>query len=266
VKFIAKSLPRFATMDDNGDNTATVRFAPYANCGGCDIGQYNVVIEADNLMQSSQLSFNVQITAKADKIVLNANAADGVVYDQSVQTIQPSTTTSTLVIGKGTIPGSSTVFAHSAAIIPFAIPTIDANMKVVNATLSVNVELNNAWKNVRYDLYALPARVTPNILNTDYYMSGNTDVTAGVSLIQSGFVVNNMLTTGPIGVMKSDVNGSIKLTTFINNLLTNAPSGSKYFFLRVNPNRSDLDNWIRLNFSSAETVTPPSIELTLGAK
>jgi hypothetical protein len=266
VKLNAKILPRFATLIDNGDNTATIRFAPYSNCGGCDIGVHNVLVEASNMLETSQLSFNVEVLEKTNKFILNANVADAVVYDQSVQGIQPSATSSTLVIGKGPLPGSATIFAHSAAISPFAIPTLEVGMKATNATFSVNVELNNAWKNVRYDLYALPARVSASVLNSDYYMSSSTDVATGVSLIQSGFVVNNQLATGPIGVMKTDANGSTQLTTFINNLLTNAPAGSKYFYLRVNPNRSDLDNWIRLNFSSGETLTPPSIEITFGPK
>jgi hypothetical protein len=266
VKFSGKSLPRFATLIDNGDNTATIRFAPYANCGGCDIGTYNVVVEGTNALEVNQLSFNVDIIAKTNKIILNANVADGVVYDQNVQVIQPSVTPSTLVIGKGPIPGSATVFAHSVAIIPFAIPTLEAGMKVIAATLKVNVELNNAWKNVRYDLYALPARATAAILNSDYYMANAVDLTAGVTLVQSGFVVNNQVSVGPIGEMKSDANASTKLTTLLNSLIDNPSAGTKYFFLRVNPNRSDLDNWIRLNFSSAETLTPPTIEITFGPK
>ncbi|MDD2797803.1 MAG: hypothetical protein PHV20_04345 [Bacteroidales bacterium] len=266
VKIVGTDMPRFATLTDNGNNTATIRFAPYANCGGCDIGVHKVTVEATNSMETSALSFNVEIVEKTNKITLNANVADGVVYDQSVQAIAPSTTPSTLVIGKGPLPGSATVFAHSTAIIPFDIPTLEAGMKVTNASFSVNVELNNAWKNVRYDLYALPARASAAILNSDYYMAAATDPTVGVSLIQSGFVVNNQVSVGPIGVMKSDATGSVNLTTFINNLLANVPSGAKYFFLRVNPNRSDLDNWIRLNFSSAETLTPPAIEITFGPK
>lgn len=266
VKIKAKEIPRFATLTDNGDNTALIRFSPYANCGGCDIGVHNIIIEGMNAMETSELSFKVVITEKTNKITLNADVTDAAVYDQTVQAIQPLTASPTLVIGKGLLPGSATVFAHSAAVIPFAIPVIEVGMKVINATLSVNVELNNAWKNVRYDLYGLPARMSSTVLNLDYYMSGSVDSSQGVSLIQGGFVVNNMVSTGPVGIMKSDANGSANLVNYINALVTNAPAGSKYFFLRVNANRSDLDNWIRLNFSSAETLTPPSITLTFGPK
>lgn len=266
VKIKGKNLPRFATLTDNGNNTADIRFAPYVNCGGCDIGTFPVVVEGSNIYETSELTFNVEISAKTNKIILNANVADGVVYDQTVQAVQPSIIASPLVIGKGPLPGSSTVFAHSAAIIPFQIPTLESGMKAISAKFSVNVELNNAWKNVRYDLYALPARTAATILNSDYYMSGTTDATVGVSLIQSGFVVNNMVQVGPVGTFQTDATAATNLATYINNLISNAPAGSKYFFLRVNPNRSDLDNWIRLNFSSAESPTAPTIEITFGPK
>lgn len=259
----AIELPRFATFTDNKNNTATIRYSPYANCGGCDVGIHTVKLQASNSEKSAEISFNAEVSAASNKLVLEANTADAEVYEANLGVVSNLTTMS---MGKIGITAASGGFGNSVVVIPFEIPQLQAGMEVKTAELNVFLDWNRAWQNVRYDLYALPYRTAATALSSDYYVADGVDASSGVSLIKSAFIQNYSLGDGTLGQITLDATASAQLATFINQQITNGASAGKYFFLRINANRTDLNSWIHAKVASAETANKPVINVTFGAK
>jgi hypothetical protein len=259
----AIDLPRFATFTDNKNNTATLKYSPYANCGGCDVGVHTVKLQVSNSEKSAEITYTVEVSAASNKLVLEANTADAEVYEANLGVVSNLTTMS---MGKIGITAASGGFGNSVVVIPFEIPHLQAGMEVKSAVLNVFLEWNRAWQNVRYDLYALPYRTAATALSSDYYVADGVDVTSGVSLIKSSFIQNYSLGDGTLGKITLDATASAQLATFINQQITNGATAGKYFFLRINANRADLNSWIHAKVASAETANKPMINITFGAK
>lgn len=259
----AIDLPRFATFTDNKNNTATLKYSPYANCGGCDVGIHTVKLQVSNSEKSAEITYTVEVSAASNKLVLEANTADAEVYEANLGVVSNLTTMS---MGKIGITAASGGFGNSVVVIPFEIPHLQAGMEVKTAELNVFLDWNRAWQNVRYDLYALPYRTATTALSSDYYVADGVDVTSGVALIKSSFIQNYSLGDGTLGKITLDATASTQLATFINQQITNGATAGKYFFLRINANRADLNSWIHAKVASAETANKPVINVTFGAK
>jgi hypothetical protein len=259
----AVDLPRFATFTDNKNNTATIKFSPYANCGGCDVGIYAVKLQATNAEKTAEVTYNVEVSAASNKLVLEANSADAEVYEGNFGVVSSLTG---LSMGKIAITAAPGGFGNSVVVIPFEIPQLQAGMEVKSAELKVFLEWNRAWQNVRYDLYALPYRTAATALSSDYYVADGVDVTSGVALIKSSFIQNYSLGDGTLGQITLDATASTQLAAFINQQISKGATTGKYFFLRINANRADLNNWIYAKVASAETANKPIINITFGAK
>lgn len=259
----ALELPRFATFTDNKNNTATIKYSPYANCGGCDIGVHTVKLQASNTEKTSEATFNVEVISSTNKLVIEANTSDAEVYEENFGVVSSLTGMS---IGKIAIAAAPGGYGNSVAIIPFEIPQLPMGTEVKSAELKIFLDWNRAWQNVRYDLYALPYRSSAIAFSSDYYVGDNVDPTSGVSLIKSSFFQNYSLGDGTVGLITLDANASLQLAAFINQQITNGASAGKFFFLRVNANRADLNNWIYAKIASGETANKPIINLTIGSK
>lgn len=259
----AKTLPRFATFTDNKNNTATIRFSPYTNCGGCDVGVHAVKLEASANGYSTEHSYNIEVISAGNKIELTSHTADAEVYEANLGVISANTS---LSAGKIGIAASSDGFGNSVVVIPFEIPQLQTGMEVKSAELKIFLDWNRSWQNVRYDLYALPYRNEATVLSSDYYVADGVDTSSGVTLIKNAFFQNYSLGDGALGQVTLDVTGAQLLATFINQQIANGATTGKYFFLRINANRADLNNWIHAKIAGAETENAAKITATTGAK
>lgn len=55
--------PRFASIVDNGDNTATLKLAPYGDCGGCDMGTHTITLRASYADYVTNYTVHVEVIA-----------------------------------------------------------------------------------------------------------------------------------------------------------------------------------------------------------
>lgn len=254
IKLEAIDLPRFATFIDKGFGKGLVTLEPYDDCGGCDLGAYEINIVATNASESTELNFNVEILDPFAAFDIAADAADATIW------------------GNGALDGSWTQLfgGHVATgvggddqvigVIPFALPVIPAGKKVKSAVLTINVTANNSWVAVEYDVYALASRGTSEVLSTDFYVGAygaDPDATA----IQQGLIVNGAGT----GIFAMDDSSAVNLAEYMNTEYTNGASSGEFMFVRVGANRADMPTWAHLQFDSADVVgdTKPILTVTL---
>lgn len=252
----ASNLPRFAVFVDNGFGKGTLTFKPYADCGACDVGLYDINIVATNSSQSSSLDFKLEVEDPNAGFEVKVDAADATLWDNGgIDHTFPETVLGHNGAGAG---GDGNV----NAIMPFALPIIPAGKKVKSAKLKVNVTFNASWFPVEYDVYGLSARSTSEVLTTDFFL-GAYDTDATATAIQKAYMKN---TTALGEVVMDDTSGK-NLATFMNTQYNNGSNAGEFIFLRVNASRSDMPTWAISKIDSGNSTSiPPVLVVTLENK
>ncbi|WP_139957565.1 hypothetical protein [Flavicella sediminum] len=249
----ATNLPRFANFTDHGFGKGTLTFKPYSDCGGCDLGLHDISISATNSAETSNLDFKIEI--------MDPNAAFDVKVDLADATIW----------GGGSVDASYTkLFGghvatgiggddHVVGVMPFALPDVPAGKKVKSAVLKVNVTTNNSWIAVEYDVYAIAARATAEVLPTDFFL-GVFDTDPNATGIQKSFIKNG----DAVGEFSMNDASGIELATFMNSQYQNGAAAGEFLFIRISANRDDMDTWAHLQFDGGESIaTAPILTVTL---
>lgn len=260
VAFEAENLPRFATFTDNGDGTGTFVFKPYGDCGGCDNGDYDIILKAINRLHTSTDTFMVSV---ADVLEVMADAADASVYEKP-RLVDPGYHKITAGKMDPTWLGDSYEgLSNLAIVIPFKLPELPAGTKIVDAGLKIQVTTNQSWQTVTYDLYGINARDVATVDTTDYYAGPfGDDTNTNVTGLISGAIEGG----APIGVTELN---SAELATFLQDQIQSGNAG-KFVFLRINANRTDIDSWIMLQIQSVNDdpdhpeYAKPKLVLKLG--
>ena len=235
-------LPRFIKFIDNGNGSASLDIEPYFACGGCDVGTHVVTIFAKNAEGTSETSFSVTV-APLEEISVVVDIADATIFESGSTQLNPNHTS--IDIGAANY-GTPT---QMNAVMPFALPTIPEGKVLVAAYLKVSVEFNNASWGAKpsYDVYALDARTSSEVLYTDFYKGtygGDDSATA----IQEGFYADG----DPLGEYIVSNGAAKDMASFINQQFENAVTPGQFVFLRVN---SSVDNptWVQSKISAYET-------------
>ena len=258
IVLTAPNLPRFAIFTDNGFGKGTISFAPYDNCGGCDLGLYDINIVATNSSESTDLNFNIEI--------LDPNAAFDILVDSADATVWSTGEVVSDYIhlfggGIGDV-GVSGAASDVVGVMPFALPDVPAGKKVKSAVLTVTVQNNNAWVAVEYDVYALASRSVAAVVSSDYYI-GAYDADTNATAIQQGLIVNGAGEGGIDFVM--DAPSGINLADYMNAQYANGAVTGDFMFVRINANRV-MPTWAHLQFKSGDTDvadTEPFLTITL---
>lgn len=254
IKLEATSLPRFSTFVDKGFGKGLVTFSPYDNCGGCDLGDYDITITATNSKESTDLNFNVEVVDPFAAFDVAVDLADATIWGNgAVDPTWPQLFGGHVAAGIG---GDDQV----VGVMPFALPEVPAGKRVKSAVLKVNVVANNSWVAVEYDVYAIAARATSEVLPTDFYV-GDYDADTNATGIQKGLIVNG---AGTGEFMMDDASG-INLANYMNNQYTNGASAGQFMFVRISANRGDMPTWAHLQFDSGNITTDmaPVLVVTL---
>ncbi|KAB1068057.1 hypothetical protein F6U93_07935 [Tamlana haliotis] len=248
----ANNLPRFAQFIDHGFGKGTISFNPYSNCGGCDLGLYDITIVATNSAESSNLDFAIEVVDPNAAFDVNVDLADATIWGNGA--IDPSW----FQLFGGHVDTGVGGNDHVVGVMPFALPDLPADKKVKSAVLKVNVKNNNSWITVEYDVYAIQPRVSSEVLASDFFL-GAYDTDGNATGIQKGFIKNG----DPVGEFVMDDASGANLGTYMNNLYENGASAGEFMFLRISANRNDLDTWAHLQFDAGESgATAPILTVT----
>lgn len=249
----ATNLPRFANFVDLGYGKGKITFSPYDNCGGCDLGLYDINIVATNSAESSNLNFTVEVVDPNAAFDIKVDLADATIWGNGALDA-----TWTQLFG-GHVATGVGGDDHVVGVMPFALPNVPAGKRVKSAVLTVNVVANNSWISVEYDVYAIDARATSEVLASDFFL-GDFDTDPNATGIQKGFIKNG----DAIGEFVMDDTSGEALATFMNNQYQNGATAGQFLFLRISANRNDMDTWAHLQFDSGEvTDTAPVLTVTL---
>lgn len=130
-------------------------------------------------------------------------------------------------------------------VIPFALPPLPAGFTIKSASFSTNLEKieNSPIGNI--NIHGLIPRKSPEVLQSDFYQG---DI-MGDQLsrpIQQDFLGRNK-----VGTITTSEDGSNILTNYLNALYESGAVGGDYVFIRLSPSSSDVKDYTRWVFSSA---------------
>jgi hypothetical protein len=239
----AENLPRFAELEDKGNGSAILTLKPYSNCGGCDLGSYDIKLLATNSDGPTEEIMNVTVTPLVEETIdIVVDPADATIFESGDVQVNPSHTS--IDIGSADY-GTPT---QMNAVMPFELPVIPNGKKVKAAYLRVVTEFNNPWVDVNFDVYALDARATSEVLYSDFY-KGSYDADANATAIQEALFKKD----SSLGEYKLNDASAVTLADFIMQQYANGASAGQFVFLRVNANR-DLPTWAQAKISAYETA------------
>lgn len=181
-------------------------------------------------------------TAVAADITIAGNTADRDVYTGAGW---PSNVNSqTMRVGTGGLAPNP---LERAAVFVFQLPDIDAAL-ITGASFSFDLvgRVGSGWS-FDFDLYALSARASADVLASDFY-AGAADQRSGVFLIQDDIAGS----TTPIGRVVTGNSADSSLTSFIQDQLNNGKAG-QYIFLRLNADVAGLTSG-GINVASADNA------------
>lgn len=249
----AIDLPQFANFVDNGFGSGVITFDPYTDCGGCDLGLYDINIVATNNVESTDLNFTIEIVDPNAAFDVNVDLADATIW--SAGSVDPEWTQ----LFGGHVAAGIGGDDQVVGVMPFALPEVPDGKRVKSAVLKINVINNNSWVPVEYDVYAITPRPTSEVLPTDFFLGAyNSD--ANATAIQKGFIING----DAIGEFIMDDPSGVILGTFMNDQYENGASAGEFMFLRIGANRNDMPLWAHLQFDSGEVpATAPILTVTL---
>lgn len=244
LKMEASNLPRFATFTDHGYGKGTLTLKPYNNCGGCDLGIYDIKITATNTKTSSDLDFKVEVIDPFAAFEVPVDPADATIWGNGA--VDPNWTQ----LFGGHVNAGVGGDDHVVGVMPFALPDVPAGKRIKSAVLKVNVVANNSWVAVEYDVYALAARATAEVLPTDFYV-GDYDGDTNATAIQKGLIKNG----DPTGEFTMDDASGKALADFMNSQYAAGATPGQFIFVRINSNRGDMPTWAHLQFDSGNVTT-----------
>ncbi|UXX79909.1 hypothetical protein N7E81_02160 [Reichenbachiella carrageenanivorans] len=248
----AQNLPRFATFAETGNGKGILTFSPYADCDGCDLGDYAIEIVATNSLESSTQTINVEVVDPFAITDIPVDPADVDVFFGAyandpakpfVWLAAPE-----LLVGGGVNYADANDIYDMAAVMPFKLPNIPDGEEFATAELQANLNNVVTWAIQDYDLYALPYRSSSLVLGTDYYQGvygGDPNATA----LQQKWAEN----TTPIGAITTSSAANTALVDYLNQQVANGAKGGDYVFLRVNVNVADATTYGRIDIDSSES-------------
>jgi hypothetical protein len=187
----------------------------------------------------------------ANAVTIAGNVADRETLDAAYYA--GSVDAVTMRAGSG---GVSAPYGRTAVFV-FQLPDIDpADIKSV--TFSVTLLSFSSVPSFNLDLYALDARVSPDVLTTDYYAGPTPDTAEGVTLIQESFATSS----SPVGTIGSSGAGTINLTDFVKEQLS-AGNAGEYIFLMLCADVNISGFLGGYNFASANNTSNPIPELDI---
>ena len=237
----AVDLPRFATFSDNGFGHGVVELDPYADCGGCDLGVYDLHIKATNALETNDLHFAVTVVDPNSEFEIPIHADDATVWGNG------ASDNGYVNLFGGRVAAGVGGEDEVVAVMPFQLPDIPVGKEVASAQLKVVTTTNNSWVAVDYDIYAIAERGNATVLATDFFI-GDYDTDPNATAIQQGYIQNG----DAIGeVLMSDTSGTA-LADYINSRYANGASAGDFMFLRINADRA-MPLWAHLQFKSANS-------------
>ncbi|XMO85807.1 hypothetical protein AAFN75_13535 [Algibacter sp. AS12] len=249
----ASNLPRFATFIDRGFGKGTITFSPYNNCGGCDVGLYDIEITGANSVELSKLNFTLEVLDPNAGFDILVDLADATLWDNG--NFDPGY--HEVVLGHtGAGEGGD---GHVAGVLPFALPEVPTGKKIKSAILKLNITHNSVWFPVEYDIYGISSRTTPDILASDFF-AGPYDTDPSATAIQKAFLTHTTVVGNDVEM--DNVSG-IELASFMNSQYVNGASAGEFVFIRINPNRIDMPTWAQLNFQSGQGTLVPVLTVVL---
>lgn len=253
IQLEAMNLPRFATFVDNGFGRGVVTFNPYDNCGGCDLGIYDIHIVATNSSESTDLNFNLEVLDPFAAFDVPVDLADATIWGNGA--VDPNWTQ----LFGGHVNAGIGGDDHVVGVMPFALPDVPVGKKVKSAVLTVNVTANNSWVAVEFDVYAIASRGLAEVLPSDFYV-GAYDADVNATAIQQGLIVNGAGT----GEFVMDAPSGINLADYMNAEYAGGAVMGDFMFVRINSNRGDMPTWAHLQFDSGQVAaTAPVLTVTL---
>ncbi len=246
VSFETNDLPRFATFVDNGDGTGIFTFKPYGECGGCDNGEYSIIVKAINRLHTTADTFIVKV---ADVLSVVSDINDAHIYEIP-RLVDPYQTQ--LVAGKmdpSWLADYQDTASNLAIVLPFLMPEIPEGTVIAGAELKLEIAASTSWDPyTKYDLYGINARDNSTVLGTDFFRGPyDTDTNPEVTAIEGAIMSGDQA----VGV---GAYGSTGLPDFLNTQVQNGATG-KYIFLRINGNRIDQPTWSVIKVLSANDDT-----------
>ena len=238
VALRVENLPKFATFENNNDNTASITFAP----GAFTKGEYSVIVIADNGRSETSLEFNVTVLDDGATLYVGSDLKDASAYFPEHNYVDSYNRTA-MVAGGGFIEGK-----QMSAVIPFQLPQIPRGKEVVDVKFSINLESKSASSLITgdFDLYGIDARSTSMVLTSDAY-AGEFDKDENAHGLQNNFANAD----SKIGVISTSTDGNQKMIDFIKSQYTNNSQG-KYVFIRISTNDVNQARDGKLSFSSAD--------------
>lgn len=252
-------LPRFAKFTPTSNGNGVISLEPYENCGGCDVGNFTVTISATNKMGTTEEAFNITVNPAVNSIQVTADIGDATVWPTG-QVVNDYIHLFGGAIGDVGVSGEA---ADVVGVLPFKLPEVPEGKEIESVYLTLTVAAQNAWVDVNYDVYALDARNTPEVLATDYFI-GDYGTDANATAIQNGF----MTKADAVAADPDDPNlnnteftmsddGAINLADFINAQYAGGATAGQYVFIRYAADRT-MPTWAHIQYESADTDAPGS--------
>ncbi len=268
LTFTATNTPSFATFTDNGDGTAVLALTPQSG----DIGTYdNIVITVTDGTDSDTETISVIVTDPNVQIVeINSSAADGMVYDPSISTVNnPYTNDVSYDTGSGMKLGSSDNgggLALISDVLVFELPERPAGKIVTEGEVTVDINWKRQWVTGSFDLYGLPFS-TSDALSADMHYDGE------FVAEQNGVIgLQNNFWTAPAGgaietpgSVSSSTDASALIASYINAQYDNGAKAGDFVFVRLSP-AEDYQNNGNFVFitsgNSSDDSKKPKLKLT----
>ena len=260
LKLEAENLPRFATFVDNGFGKGLITFAPYNNCGGCDLGVFDIKITAKNSKETTDLDFKVEVVDPDAVINIPSDAADvDVFFGPMKDPAEPFgwTGNTELLVGGGVNWQDPADVYDMAAVMPFEIPEIPDGKQFATASFTANLNQVVSWAWQDYDLYGIPFRTSATVVGTDYYQ-GVYDGDPTSTAIQQKWAVKET----PVGENSTTDAGNAALVDYLNAQLANGAKAGDFVFLRVSVSVDDAPTYGRIDIDSFESGNGPVLSVS----
>jgi hypothetical protein len=146
-------------------------------------------------------------------------------------------------------------------VMPFALPPLPDGFRIKSASLSVNLEkIDNSPMGV-VNLHGLIPRKSPEVIQSDYYQG---DIMGDQTARP---IQQDLLGRNKGGKITTSAEGDKVLTNYLNALYESGAVGGDYLFLRLSPSSTDVKDYSRWVFSSADADNfndRPVLNITIG--
>ena len=270
LRFSISGNPTWANLTDNLDGTATLALAPLSG----DAGTYpDVIITVTDGTNDDTETISITVDAASSGVVINSAAADGMVNDATVSTVNNPyiadvsyDTGSGMKLGSSDNGGGVTLISD---ILVFELPERLAGQVVEEGDITIDMNWKRQWVSGSIDLYGLPFS-TDNTIAADMHYSGAflTDQSGNTGL-QDGFW------TAPAGgaietpgSISSSTDASSKIAAYINAQYDNGAVAGNFVFIRLSPaeDYSANGNFVFVSSGdSGDDAIKPKLTLTFSA-